>query len=431
MEENIRKPEIRYSEPVREIMGSPPRKILLWGTSAILTIIVLFILFAWYLKYPDLITSPIEITTENPPVILVSKVSGQIKDILVNDKDTVYGGEILAVMETSVAFDQYMILKQFVDTVSNPEYLAVGKIPDLTELGSLQNSYGEFRKNLADYDNFLKNDLMGLKINSSVKELSKLKDYIDQLKENEKLYSSNLEYEKRFYNRQSTLISDKTITPVEFERSKQALLEKQIELGIKQSEIKSKEIDYTRLEEQIASTRIARSEEVDGYKTIIDRSFGILKAEIKTWENGYLLKTNIDGIVTYLGYWSNNQTVRAGDEVMAVVPLDPGKYIGRLQLKLQRSGKVDTGSLVNIKLLSNPYLQYGMLRGRVRAKSLVTSEDAYAVEVELPDGLKTLYGNELRFEYNMKGSAEIVTDDKSLLEKVIYPFRYLYTKNKR
>ena len=431
MEENFRKPEIKYSDPVREIMGNPPRKILLWGTSLILLVLVLSFLFAKFLKYPDLILSPIEITTEIPPVIHVSKVSGKIKDISVKDNDTVDAGKILAVMETTVSVEQYEILKRFTDTVRNPELLSVSDIPDLTELGSLQNSYSAFRKNLSDFNNFMKNDLLGNRIRSSIEELSKLSEYIDQLKENEQFFSQDLESETSIFDRQSKLVTGQSITEVEYERAKQALLEKKIALGLKRSEIKSKEIEYTIKEQQLIEIRITQSDEIDRFKAIIEESFTNLKAQIASWENEYLLKSTISGIVTFIGYWSKNQTVKAGDQVMAVVPLEQGAYIGRLELKMMRSGKVDTGRLVNIKLSSYPYLEYGMIRGVVKSKSLVASDDVYSIEVGLPDGLKTLYGNDLRFSQNMQGTAEIITDDKSLLEKVIYPFRYLYTKNRR
>ena len=65
------KPEILYSEPVREIMGSTPKKILRWGTTILFSILILFILFAWLIMYPDKISASVEITSENPPVTLL------------------------------------------------------------------------------------------------------------------------------------------------------------------------------------------------------------------------------------------------------------------------------------------------------------------------------------------------------------------------
>ena len=98
---------------------------------------------------------------------------------------------------------------------------------------------------------------------------------------------------------------------------------------------------------------------------------------------------------------------------------------------MQRSGKVKQGQLVNIKLSGYPYLDYGMVRGVVKSISMVPSGDTYIVEIALPNGLETLYGKKLEFTQNMQGTAEIITDDLRLIQKIINPFRYLISKNKR
>ena len=92
---------------------------------------------------------------------------------------------------------------------------------------------------------------------------------------------------------------------------------------------------------------------------------------------------------------------------------------------------VKTGQIVNIKLSGYPYLQYGMVKGIVKSKSLVPSGDAYMIEIALPDGLSTLYGKKLEFTQNMQGTAEIITEDLRLLQKIVNPFRYMISKNKR
>ena len=156
-----------------------------------------------------------------------------------------------------------------------------------------------------------------------------------------------------------------------------------------------------------------------------------LKAQLKIWENNYLLISPIDGSVSFTRFWSINQSVIKDEPVMSIVPIDAGNYLGRINLKMQRSGKVKTGQLVNIKLSGYPYLEYGMVRGVVKSKSLVPTGDAYIIEIELPDGLNTLYGKKLEFTQNMVGTAEIISEDLRLIQKIINPFRYLISKNKR
>jgi HlyD family secretion protein len=119
------------------------------------------------------------------------------------------------------------------------------------------------------------------------------------------------------------------------------------------------------------------------------------------------------------------------EPVVSIVPVETGNFLGRIDLKMERSGKVKTGELVNIKLSGYPYLEYGMVRGIVKSKSLVPSSDIYIIEIELPNGLTTLYGIPLDFTQNMQGTAEIITKNIRLLQKIVNPFRYMATKNRK
>jgi len=98
---------------------------------------------------------------------------------------------------------------------------------------------------------------------------------------------------------------------------------------------------------------------------------------------------------------------------------------------MYRSGKVKNGQKINIKLSGYPYLEFGMIRGIVKSKSLVPAGDTYVIEVLLPDGLNTLYGYSLDFNQKMQGTAEIITDDVNLLQKILNPFRYMISRNRR
>lgn len=426
-----RKPEIKYSEPVREIMGTPPGRILKWGTTVIFTVFILFILFAWFIKYPDLIPSPVEITTENPPVIMVSKITGRIKHLYVTDKGIVKNGQILAVMEMAASIDAIETLRHFTDTVTNVTALSSVSVPYLSELGEIQIYFGTFLKNLTDYNNSVRNDYYGNKIEAVNDELKGLMTYLDRLKENEKLYSENLDIEIRKFRRDSALSVGKTIPPSEYEKSRQALLRQRMDLQQVRLEISSKNIEITGKKQLLQEYSINRKEEREKLSSSLDESFRNLKAQVKIWENNYLLISPIGGIVTFTKFWSENQSVSKDEPVLAIVPDIPGNYIGRIYLKMQRSGKVKPGQDVNIKLSSYPYLEYGMIRGRIKTKSLIPTGDAYVIEIELPNGLTTLYNRNLDFNQNMQGVAEIITEDMRLLQKIVNPFRYLLSKNKR
>jgi len=426
-----RKPEIVYSGPVSEIMGKPPRKILRWGTAVMFSVFVLFVILAWLIKYPDTIPAQIEITTVNPPVTLVTKVTGRIKNLYVKEREVVKAGKLIAVMETSALITDIELLKQTIDTVKNPEYLISEQLPEFTQLGELHVYYASFLKNLSDLNNYTVNDFFGSKIKSLNDEIEGIREYINRLTVKEKLNFENRNLEAKKYKRDSLLYVNKVIPESELEKSHQSLIRINIELQQVRLDHSAKSIELAEKRQLLQDYRINRIEEREKYISTLQESFMNLKAQINIWETNYLLISPIEGIVSFTKFWSVNQSVLKDEPVINIVPIDAGSYLGRINLKMQRSGKVKTGQLVNIKLSGYPYLEYGMVRGIVKSKSLVPSGDAYIIEIELPQGLITLYGRKLDFTQNMIGTAEIISDDLRLLQKIVNPFRYMVSKNKR
>ncbi|HBH83710.1 MAG TPA: hypothetical protein DDY34_07870 [Bacteroidales bacterium] len=425
-----KKPDIIYSEPVKEIMGNPPSGILRWGNLVLLSVFILFIIFAWIIKYPDTIPAPVEITTVNPPATLVTKITGRIRYLYVEDKDSVYSGQLLAVMETTASVEEIELLKKTIDAINRPEETEYSQLPHLSQLGELQNVYAGFLKNLSDLTSYLSNDYYGNKIISLTAEIDAIGEYMNRLKVKEKLFTDNRRLEANKYRRDSLLFINKVIPESEYEKSHQALIRNNIELQQVRLDFSEKSIEMAGKDQMLRDYRIKRIEEKEKLFAVLNESFLNLQAQIKIWENTYLLRSPFDGFVTFTRYWNENQVVTKDDPVLNVVPHETGSYLGRINLKMQRSGKVKPGQKVNIKLSSYPYLEYGMVRGIIKTKSLVPSGDTYVIEIDLPDGLTTLYGTKLEFTQNMSGTAEIITEDLRLLQKLINPFRYLISINK-
>jgi HlyD family secretion protein len=425
------KPELIYSDPVKEIMGNPPRRILRWGTSILFGVFVLFLIFAWLIRYPDTVPAPVEITTINPPVTLFSKITGRIIKRYINEQDTVAPGKLLVVMETAASIEEVTKLKQIVDTITRPEFLSTELLPDFSELGEIQVYWASFRKKLSDFNNYVVNDLYGSQITSATKELDGIKALIARLKEMEKYYAENLRLEVKKYARDSSLFVSGVSSESELEKSRQTLNNINIDLLNVRRDHAEKSIELNQKDQQLQEYRIRREEDRDKFYSELNELLLNLKAQIKIWENTYTLVSQIAGIVTFTKIMSENQTVVKDEPVLSVVPLETGDFVGRINLKMQRSGKVDTGQIVNIKLSGYPYLEFGMVRGVVKSKSLVAASDAYLIEISFPNGLTTLYNEKLRFAQNMQGTAEIITEDLRLLEKIVNPFRHLISKNKR
>jgi HlyD family secretion protein len=425
-----KRPEILYSDFVKEIISNPPGKIIRWGITIIFSVFLLLVFLSWLIRYPDIIPAAIEITTINPPVTLSTKITGRINKLYVSDGEKVSTGQILAVMETTASIGEIERLKAVTDSITKPERLSPGLFPSFSDLGEFQPYYASFMKALSDFITYISNDFYGNKIISISEEISGLQEYISRMRLKEGLISENLVLEQKKFSRDSILFSGKVFAESDLEKSKQSLNLINLELQQVGLDRSAKIIEIAKSRQLLQDYKITREQERLNLLSVLDEAYLNLTAQIKIWENKYLLISPVNGTVTFTKYWTENQSVVIDQPVLNVVPENPGDFVGRIFLNMQRSGKVKVGRAVNIKLSGFPYLEFGMVRGFVKTKSLVPSGDAYVIEVTLPDGLRTLYGNELEFTQNMQGTAEIMTDNLRLIQKIINPFRHLISKNK-
>ena len=152
-------------------------------------------------------------------------------------------------------------------------------------------------------------------------------------------------------------------------------------------------------------------------------SVGQLLAAIRVWEMSYCLVAPSDGKVQLLVQGAPNLYLSAGDIFARMVPEGEETWIGRALLPIQRSGKVKAGQRVIVRFTNFPDQEFGVVNGRLSSVSLVPSEDNYMVEIAFPDGLTTNYRKNLPVSYEMKATAEIVTDDVRLIERFFQPLK--------
>ena len=131
-------------------------------------------------------------------------------------------------------------------------------------------------------------------------------------------------------------------------------------------------------------------------------------------------------MVSYQQFWGENQFVKAGDAILSILPKDKEALVGRMSVPATNSGKITQGEKVLIKLDNYRYQEFGIIEGRVQNISLTPDDKGnYYVDVILPKGLRTSYNKNLPFDKELRGNAEIVTQDLRLIERFFYQIRKL------
>ncbi len=430
------KPEIELkSEEVKEILGHIPHWIIRWGTALVFFIIILILLGSWLFKYPDMVMAPVLVTTENPPSNSVARTNGKIMQLLVKDNENVQIGQILALIENPGNLNDILKLRQELDS-----FRTRIKISDMNRssafsgnlvLGDIQPVYANFLKQFNDYNQFKALDYHSQKISSLRAEALKYKDYSKRLNNQSMILKQEENLSAKQFKRDSTVFVQGVIPESDFEKSKAAYLQKQFAYEQSRITLASNEIQISKLSQEILDLELKRSEDDGKLRSALDEAANKLYASIADWEQKYVLKSAVAGVVSFTRIWSQNQDVREGDLVMSVIPDNPGEIIGKVSLPLSGAGKVKPGQWVNIKFANYPYMEFGMVKGKIRSISLVASDNEYSVIVDLPEGLKTGYGTELTFNQDMQGIAEIITNDRRLLERIVLPVKAAFARQKQ
>lgn len=428
--EDISKIEIR-SEEVQEIMGNPPRWILRWGVTLLFAMVLVLLIGSYFYKYPEIIQSTVVINTENMPAVIVAKANGKLDEIFVEDKAFVEKNTPLASIENGALYKDVKLLQQKIDTIKRL-LIADAKLDySLQEnlvLGDIQPTYMSFTKALKDYEIYKETNFLAKKADGLKAQIGQYQKLCKKMLSQTSIYKEQLELVESQLKRDSSLLRTNAIAKSDWERSKNSYLQSKLSYENSKVSLDNTQITIAQMEQNLLEINQQSFEQRKLLLLSLQTAIDNLQNQINAWTKMYVLTTPISGKVTFVRFWSKNQNVEAGKDVFSVVPTAESKIIGKIKLPIKGSGKVKEGQQVNIKLDNYPYLEYGLIIGKINSVSLMPSEDNYSVEVEFPNGLTTNYKKKLAFGQNMQGSAEIITEDIRLIERFIQPLRYILKK---
>lgn len=417
------------SEEVQEILTRVPHWMIRWGSVVVLLIVLSLFFVSWLVKYPDVITTQIVITTNTPPEKLVAKMSGKIEAILVVDKAAVYKNSPLAVIENSANYKDVFLLKSMVDTIAIDKNKFPFEKLKMAQLGEVESYFAVFQKESIADDLNAKLQPYQVEGTAQSYESIQLKERLRLLESQRSSNQAELVLQKSDLDRYEGLFKKGIIATQELEKHKLTYL--QVERNYKSllSTISQLKSAINELNKNSKTTRINESKENVNLERNVIQSFYGLKKAIRDWELNYVLRSSIEGKVSFLQLWAPNQTVNAGDNVFAVIPTNEKGYIGKVKAPAQNSGKIKINQLVNIRLANYPDREFGIIKGAIKAISLTPDKDGNVlIDVSLPKGLKTSYQKPIVFQQEMSGTADIVTDDLRLIERLLYQFRDVFKR---
>lgn len=426
------------SEEVADIIERMPNKFGLAITGIVILIFLLIAFFGFISRYPDIVQGQIVVSTNNAPIKLIATGSGKLKLNGIKSLSEVRENQIIAYIENSTnpfAVDSITrMLRNYNPTTDNIEVISK-RIPKNFSLGELNIKYYAFVNAVQQYRNYRQDKAFDKQKEGLLAILAEQQRTINGLHNQLFMAQNSLSFVYKFYKRDSTLFKKRVISEAELDKTEMSYLSAKDKVQQETNAITSARQDVRQTQNQLQQLHIEDPEKEKELHINLISTYNDLLDNIKIWEQKYVFRAPFAGKLQFLKFYNNNQFVQSGDAVFTVLPVND-KPFGQVTLSSTGAGKVKVDQEVIVKLDNYPYLEYGSVTGRIKNISLATNTektqkgevDNYMVTVEFPNGLKTNYGSVIDFRYESKGSAEIITNQRKLIERLFDNLKYAVKK---
>lgn len=416
------------SDDVQEILGTPPNWLIRWGTTVIVGLITLMFVLAYFIKYPDIISAPVVITTSEPPTPVVSRMDGNLTKLLVQEKQEVKAGDVLAIIQSTARYEDIIKADEAVSILQNKpiESLANTQLEKGLLLGEIQTEYNTLLQ-AVDIFNFTQSNRFD-KVNASQlqSQIARVQRDYDII--NKKLKAAKdekLPSVKRFEAQQKKLFMEGVASKNDLENANARIYEVNEEIKNFESALVNKELEIGTLKNQIIQIQQGANQGATDQIIKVKEAISACRAAIDRWKQTFLLTANISGIVSFYGkFWKEQQFIKQGEEVLVIVPKEENegnkKIIGKAMIPIVGAGKVKVNQRVVIFLDSYPYEEFGTVDAKVIDLASIPKDNSYRVEIEIPgQKIVTNYKREISQAQQLQGTAQIITEEKRFLQRIL------------
>ncbi len=428
MEEKDIEEEIQLrSDELQEIIGKTPSSIERYGIIVMAVIVLVLMIGSCFFRYPETIDTAINITNYTPSVNIVARTGGNMRMFCVSNSEDIEQNALIGVINNPSCAEDVFLVENYLrsnisDSVNVSDIVLWAERHRGLQLGDIQSYYNAFIttcRKLRDYQlqNYLPTKIKFQKeYHLRQSELDKDEHLIQELGEQQESLIMET------YRRDSILFSKNMISREEYEKSERTFLQCKQNAINRKMEDKRHHIRHIEEKESILDLEHQDNVSKNQYEIDVRNAKDMLESSIRQWENTYVLRSPIAGKVSLMGAWSKDQYVNAGELLCVVMPRNIDKPMGKAFMLPTGAGKVRKGQRVLISINNYPEDEFGNIIGIVKTKSSTpTAEGMYIVDIEFPDGLKTIFKKTLPLSQQMSGTARIIVENRRLVDLFVKP----------
>jgi multidrug efflux pump subunit AcrA (membrane-fusion protein) len=418
------------SDDVQEIIGTPPRMIVRWGTLVVTGAVFVMVALSFWVQYPDKVRGRVTITSKIAAVRVNAQKSDLISKIHVEDGDKVKEGDLLVEMQSAANFEDVEELEEFTKDLNNADQSELLEFLSSDfrqlEIGTLQPLYAEMQTNFDKFQFYEQNKAAAKEITQVKRQIQNInagiriqKRKLKDAKETEKL-------EKVNYERLRNLKNSNDVAPQKVDNQEKVWIAARTRVKEIEDEINSRLLQISGLNKNIGSVESTDSETNNQNYINLRSSINNLIGAIDRWNEENLLIAAMNGKISMVQNWSEKQYIEQGKEIMAILPEDlEDNYFTQLFIPIRGSGRIEVGQRVLLKLDNYPYREFGQLEGVVIEPPGLQREEGLPVKIKLINGLITQSKKVLKLEQELRGEGAIITENRSvfvrIFENVIKP----------
>lgn len=417
---------VRQESEIQELMGPPPGWILQSGITILFAVVGLALLASWFIRYPDKLTASAVIQCDNPPAELRIPFTGRIDTVFQPDKAELPAGALAAVMESAADWRDMLLLDSLLAAMARvryPDSMARAFLPPGLDLGALQSAYAALCQNLADLHFFLEQAAYSAKTEALGREVEAARRLGQAYSGQQAFFLKEKMLVEKGHNRNGRLFREGVASEMEVEQSESLVW--QYEQKLKNLEIISIQntIRIRQLEAQALEARHEYENRRHLLRLAVQRALYDVRGGLEEWKEQHLITAPVAGLLELAPDARSHAAVQAGQLLGAVLPGGrAGPAMAYLRLSPMGIGKIEIGAPVKISLAAYPPMEYGRLHATVCDIALSPQsgkeEAVYYVKAALPDTLRTNYGIVIGLQPNMPATAEVITKDRRILERL-------------
>ena len=428
-------PEQHHSQHTQELLGRAPSWLVSWGTALVFIIVLGLLIGAAKVRYPEVISGRIIITSSNPVSPLYAKKSGRLIEIFAQSGDTVKPNQWLMVIENPAQTQHVNELKEIIEYYDSIVLHEKEILPQIEnnqlQLGDLQPFVTQWRLAYSNWANFVNIDIYGRKLEALKRQLLMYHQYYERSWAQRLVLQEQYELAAERYRIDSILEVKGAIAPIALKQLKEEFLNRQFALQGARANLAQLQIQMRDLERNIAETEAeyenTREQNLQAYYTNVAQ----LRAAIAQWVETHVLVSPIHGILQYQSALTIQSNVQAQAHLLSVEPLEKPNYEARIAVPPMRASRIAIGQRVQGKLDAFPFQEFGMIEGVVCQVNTTAALDingdvSYWISIKLPDDPLTAFGTSISAYKELYGIGDIITDDLSLLDRLLYQLRMIW-----